>query len=1396
MTVIQNLTNSIVNMGKEMVKAITVDPLKQGFEEYELKLGSIQTIMAGTGESLETVNSYLNELNTYADRTIYSFADMTTNIGKFTNAGVSLKGSVAAIQGVANVAALSGANANEASRAMYNFAQALSAGYVKLIDWKSIENANMATVGFKTQLLETAVAVGTLTKTTDGFYRTAKGTIIGATKGFNEALEQQWLTTEVLTGSLQKYSDETTDIGKAAFAAAQDVKTFTQMIDTVKEALGSGWAMTWELVIGDFNEAKSLFTEINNILSGLIDSSAKSRNTLLSNWKMLGGRDALVAALRQSFQAVLNIMSAVSEVLETLFPPMTAGQLYNFTVLLLNAAIAFKQATEDGERLKRIFKGIASVFQIGFQIIEAVVGSLLRLAGVITGPLIVGLDFSLDGILNFLAGIGDWLVGLKDTLKEQDTFNKGIQKIGEFIGLAAYNVQYFAGVISTEFQNAMAVITPYVQRAITALKEFATVAGPWISQALVDVNVALEPLKTAFDELAQKIGPSLNTVMEEIRKQFEKVDPTKVGEDFVSFGEKVKTALAPLKGVFEALGKVFGWFGRILEKLAPQIKIAGEWLAGAFKTLGEKIENFVDNIDFNRIGEILKNGLLAALVLAIANFFREGGEAMGGVSELLEGVKDSLEAWQNSLKARTLLEIAAALAILTASIVVLSTIDQDKLMTALTSMTVMFGELVASMKILDQAKGGGLKTASLQLIVLATGLFIFSKAVEALSKIDQDQFMQGLIGVGVLLGELSIFMKTTSNQSLPQAGSLLGFALALGVLSLAVRSFSGIDPKEMTKSLIAIGVLLGEVAIFSKVIGDKANLVQASVAITILSGALLIMSLALKALGNLSWEELGLGITALGVSLGLIATVLKGLDEGEVIKASVAITIMSGAMLVLAGALKALGNLSLDEIGNGLMAMGGALTIFAVALSYMKGTLPAAAAILVVVGALTMLVPILLILGNLPIAVIGIALGALAAGFFVMGTAGLILGPLVPVFLGLGIALSLFSIAAMGAGIAITMFAGALATVTAMGAGAAVAMSLVLQAFLSVVPQVVTSLLNAIAQFADGMASAAPKLVGAAVTALTAVVNGIISTAGMFIAAIGQIIVVVLNTLVANAPKIVEAGFQLLISLLTGLRDHIEEIVPLVIDIVLKFVASVTAQLPKIIESGFKMMISFFDGLADGVENNLPALLKSIGHVASAIIEGLANGITAGVGQVLGAIGDLGNQALSSLKGVLGIQSPSKETGKIAKYFVSGFVITVKESLNSVGNAAKDLGKTAVSTLSKAMSKVGDTLNNDLELTPTIRPIVDLTDVKLGSRQINDLLANSVVDISGTTNKLSRVVGGMRSSSQTSGVNPTKQAVSQVTFQQNNYSPKALSRFEIYRQNKNLLKMMEGLVPN
>lgn len=335
MTIMQRLTNAAIDMGQKIGAAITEAP-RDGWKEYELNLDSVKTILNsaktadGLPVTLDQVNQKLAELNEYSDKTIYSFSDMTNNIGKFTNAGVDLDSAVTAIQGVANVAALAGANASDASRAMYNFGQALGSGSVKLIDWKSIENANMATVDFKEQLLQTALELKTVRKEGDKYVSTTKNMqgkvsdAFTATQGFNDSLAHQWMTSEVLTKTLAKYTDETTDLGKAAIEAATQVTTFSKLIDTLKESMGSGWMQTWQYIFGDFEESKKLWTDIYRELDGIIQKVAGARNEFLKGWKEAGGRDELLGALGNIWTTVKYYVDLITKAFATAFPKIDA----------------------------------------------------------------------------------------------------------------------------------------------------------------------------------------------------------------------------------------------------------------------------------------------------------------------------------------------------------------------------------------------------------------------------------------------------------------------------------------------------------------------------------------------------------------------------------------------------------------------------------------------------------------------------------------------------------------------------------------------------------------------------------------------------------------------------------------------------------------------------------------------------------------------------------------------------------------------------------------------------------------------------------------------------------------------------------------------------------------
>lgn len=304
-TALANITNSAITAGKRIASALTIEPVKTGFQEYETQMGAIQTILANTqkeGTNVERVNAALDELNYYADKTIYNFTEMTRNIGTFTAAGVKLDTSVNAIKGIANLAAASGSTSQQASTAMYQLSQALAAGTVKLMDWNSVVNAGMGGQLFQDALIRTSELLDT-----------GAQAAIKAEGSFRESLSTGWLTTEVLTETLNQiagaYSEaeliaqgytkeqarDIVQLAETAEAAATEVKTLTQLWDTLKEAAQSGWGQTWRLIVGDFDEAKELFTGLSDALGGMISASADSRNQLLegalsSNWDKITGK--------------------------------------------------------------------------------------------------------------------------------------------------------------------------------------------------------------------------------------------------------------------------------------------------------------------------------------------------------------------------------------------------------------------------------------------------------------------------------------------------------------------------------------------------------------------------------------------------------------------------------------------------------------------------------------------------------------------------------------------------------------------------------------------------------------------------------------------------------------------------------------------------------------------------------------------------------------------------------------------------------------------------------------------------------------------------------------------------------------------------------------------------
>lgn len=1157
-TALANITNSVVNIGKQMLHSLTIEPISQGFEEYELKMGSIQTIMMSTGASLEEVNKYLQELNTYSDKTIYSFQDMTSNIGKFTNAGVGLEDAVMAIQGVSNVAAVSGANANESSRAMYNFAQALSAGYVKLIDWKSIENANMATVEFKTQLLESAVACGTLTKTADGMYKTVKGNVIDATHGFNDSLQDQWMTTEALVGTLRNYADETTEIGAKAFAAAQDVKTFTQLIDTLKEAVGSGWANTWEILFGDFEEAKELWTGLSQVIGGFIDAQADARNEMLQGWKDLGGRTKLIEALKNAFEGVQSVIKPIYEAFREIFPPTTAQQLYDITENLRKFTANLKLSDTASANLKSTFKGLFAILDIVKQAFSAIFTAIK--------PLFGGFGTLGDGILGFTGGIGDAIVAFDEFIKTSGAF----QKVGEGI----------ATVIQT------------IMTALSTLK-----------------NKIKEKFESANFEL-------FHSLLERIHERM-----TQVGE---VAGEMKSGVIVAFEVIGEALANC--QFVQLLSAVWNAVKTIGSGIVKILGELGSSLAKNLGEANFSGIIDLLNGISFGAIAVGITKFvgtFRKAIEDIGSFKESFIGILDSVrgcfEAYQTQLQAGTLLKIASAIAILTASLIALSLVDSEKLNVALGAITVLFAELLASMAVFNKISGQatGVMKSVTAMLGIATAVLILASALKKIADLDAKQLTTGLIGVAGLTTMMVAAAKAMSSNSktiIKGATQMVIFAAAIKILASVCEQLAKLDWNQLAKGLVGVGVLLAEVSLFLRTAKFSGKSITTATGIVILSAAIKVLASACKDFGEMKWEEIGKGLASIAVLLAEVTAFTKLTGNAKhVISTGVALVAIGAAMKIFASAVKDFSGMQWDEIARGLITLGGAMAILAIGLNAMTGTLAGSAALLVAASALLVLTPVLAILGAMSWSSIVKGLVTLAGAFAILGVAGAVLTPLVPSILAFSGSLALIGVAVVGIGAGLAL-AGAGLSALAVG----------LTALAAAGTAGATAIVASLTVIITGVAALIPAIVAKIGEAIVEFCKVIADSAGAIGEAVKAVVLMLVDVLVECVPAIADGALKLIAGVLEALVEYTPSIVDSIFQFLIAVLEGVAKNLPSLIQAAVDVLMAFFSGIVDALKGiDTETLLQGIAGIGllAAIMAALSAVAALVPGAMLGVLG-------------------------------------------------------------------------------------------------------------------------------------------------------------------------------
>lgn len=1406
-TALANITNKAVNAGMSLLKSFTIDPITDGFGEYELKMDSIKTILANTaqqGTTLEDVNKALNELNEYSDQTIYNFAQMTDNISKATAAGVNLEDSVAFVKGMSNAAAVFGVDANRMAGATYQMTQALASGVVQLQDWRSLEQAGMGGKLMQDEMIKTAESMGI---------------VVDKSKPFRETLKDGWLTSEVFIKTMKRMAND-----PSMKKAATEINTFSKMLDTLKESVGSGWAQSFEHIFGNKEQSTKLWTGISDSLTEIIGKSAEARNKVLEFWNANGGRDAVIKGLGNVFTSLGKVLGSVKSAFQEVFPPMTGKKLVEISNKFKDFTEKIKITDTAAKKIKDVFKGVFTVF-------DTVKDSVVKL---FTGfsPLGGALKTVGGMVLDVASGLGRMATNFGQAIQKAGIFetvaggiktvcgwaSTAIGKLGDMFsafgkGLGKIDFSKIFGAIGKAFTGLGDILKPVTDGIGKALGSinFDTIMNALKTGTFLKV---LQTLKGTFEEVGD-IGESVKGVFGSLKGIGSKVKDAldAVRESLEAYQQKLRT---------EALLKIAAAIGILTLSLLGLASIDGKGLAKSLAALGVIFAE------------------LAMAYMAISKV--QGFKGLGGV-----GVASSL------------ISMASAMLILSAALKVLSTIKPGEMATGLVGLSVALGTMVVAVKMFDGVGKKLGRTAS-GLVIFGVALMTMAGALKLLGSIDAETLGGGLFTLAVLLAELAGFLAAAKfgNLNLTTATGILVLSAALMVLSQAVKQFGSLNPDEIIKGLAGIAGILTEIAVFSKFSGGGLDMVGIGVGLAAISASLLVMSAAIKSLGSIQWDEMGRGLTAMAGGLLILGVASAAISGGKMILLGAGIAVMSAALLVLTAALKSMGSMSWTEIAKSLVTLAGALTILGVAMYAMSGAIVGAVAMVAMAGAMALLTPQLLLLGNMNLAGVGIMLLALAGAFTVLGVAAAVLTPVIVPLLGLAAAIALLGVGCLAAGAGLTMVGAGLGAIGAAIGGSGLLIVEFLRQCIDLLPQMGVKAAEGFGNFMLALTEAAPKISTGMTTIVGCLLDAILQNATKFVETGTQMVLMFAEGLSTTIPQLVQYGMQMITGILTGIADNIGQLADEGARAIINFMDGVARNLPSVIESGINLALSFIEGVANGLNNNQARLEAAIRNVITAIInaglavisggisgfiqggvdliqglidgvtrmfgsatkavsgaidaakkgaancgtkllqagrdliQGLINGIKEKAASVAKAAADVVSNAISAAKSALGINSPSRVFKEIGRFVDEGFVIGLDTYSDKVEKSASDLANSVIDNVRDPLSNVAKILNGDIDVNPVIAPVMDLTNIQAGTRALNGMLQDGTMQINGVSGTLAGRVGTVQNGPGNSDI------ISALKDLKDNLSNNGNTTYSIngitYDDGSNVTKAVETLV--
>lgn len=1433
---VSRLTNAVIDGSKALFNTLITTPIKTGLEEYETQLNAVQTILANTkkdGTTLEYVNEKLDELNRYADLTIYNFTQMTDSIGKFTAAGVDIDTSVSSIKGLANVAALSGSNAQQASTAMYQLSQAMASGTIRLQDWMSIENAGMGGAVFQDALIETARVHGI-----------AVDAMIEKNGSFRYSLQEQWLTSELMAETLAKFTGDLTDeqllsmgyaedqiagiqdMAEAANDAATKIKTLTQLKDTMAEALQSGWGQTWRIIFGDFEEAKALWGGIAEVFGGIIDQSSQARNTMLEMWAEIGGRRALIDGFMNILQAVINVLGAFGSAIREIFEPLDYVDLFQITFAFFNFSKKILEASKNLEPFKTIVKAVASVLWILREVFSTVWSELRYLVS--------GIELGGSGILDLVLKVANAIIAFREWAIETDGIAMAVETVfwrlsrfGKMISELVQNfleleviqdiTRYFQGLESEDFikvWNGILTVVRAVAVPIVALALALKQLYLWVSQLDVAKNLAesfrsidYSSVKTGFAQIADNIRGVFDSIKNnEVLQKFGEFFATFDGRRFNAFVENAKDGL---KGFTDILSK----FNRESKETPENIEATTDAVAEGSdemqKAIIEGLDKMIERagtLDYSKIFVALNTGIFAALVLAVRKFASMDilGDAVGAsifagdspiaksITRTLGSFEGSMKSIQNNIKSETLKNIAIAVALLAGSIALLTLIDSVKLLAATGAIAAMMAALFGASGALKSVDVSSATKASAAMIGMSAALIILSVALKSLQGLRPEDIETTIAVMAAGLASLVLSVAGLSKgagdtKTAQSIAMMLGLSVALRLLFGVIKKFGELKPDVLAQGLM--GVTAGLAALSTALIlitrgAGGGKILLAALGIIEMVGAMALFAQVLIMFGEMRLETLSQGLKAVGAAMLGYAGMTQIIRSNEMIGAGIGLIFFVKALEMMSGVLKTFGTFRWDEMKEGLLVLALTLGMVVIASKGLMGALPAAAAMAVISVALIGFAAALKVLSTLSWGELLVAIAGMAAVFIVLGLAGLALAPIAPVLLIVGAAMMLIGVAAAAAGLGVSLMAAGLVALAGSAAAIAAAITLVGGAILNILPLMAGAIANALVSFLEVIAENQPKIIEAMKEIIIGMIAGIYGLIPDIVGVIMEMVTALLEAIAERLPDMIQSGVDILMAFLKGIADNIAEIIATGLMIVAEIINGIAAGLPDLIDSAFNLILTFLNAMADAIEEYMPQIIAAGGRIGIALVEGIIKGLTDNAQQVYDFIKGMANKALDKIKSTLGIESPAKSMIDVGYWMVMGLIKGLKDNAVRARSAAISFAEKVQNGMSALQGQMMLEVNDIFAYSPVITPVLNLDQVSSGAKSLDRLLGGSK-----TLQAIARTEGS--NVYQPAGALIGATGGNNIVLNQNNYSPKALDNATNYRNTKTLLAQLK-----